>query len=250
MRRIAVPQLVAQPWYPAVLKTCMAEFLTWFVDRVGAARPFVPYLEAALDRVPSAQLVDLQGTTGAGLQCVLPHLDRTVAVEPVTDALSLPTRTAVYSFVNVLHQLEPDEAVAALATAARARQPVVVVEGNNDNWWQAVGMLLFVPLSVLLSAPLVRPFRWSRLLFTYLVPVLPLATSYDGVAALFRLYDPDALLTLARRTGAPDDYVWDAGRAPNGRGGKILYLIGHAGSARQTTHTGSLSRSLATDRAP
>lgn len=239
MKRLLFPQLVAQSWYPAVLKQRTAEFMTWFVNVAGAARPFVPIFEAALQHAPIHQLVNLRRAIGGGLECVIPLLTTPVTVQETDDPRAIPSVDGVYTFVNTFHQLDDEEAVAALSTPSRRRQPVVVVEGNNDNWWQAIGMLVFVPLSVLLLAPWVRPFRWSRLLFTYLVPILPLTTSYDGVAALFRLFSPDELLELAGQTGAPASYVWEAGKSDNGRGGKIIYLIGYDSQGRHANGPGS-----------
>jgi hypothetical protein len=40
-----------------------------------------------------------------------------------------------------------------------------------------------VPLKVLLLTPLIKPQRFWRYVFTYLVPVLPLVIVWDGVAA-------------------------------------------------------------------
>jgi hypothetical protein len=128
--------------------------------------------------------------------------------------------------INGLHRLSPEQAEQLIREVTGAGQPLVVVEGNNDNWWQAVGVLLFAPLSALVSAPFVRPFRAARLLFTYVIPILPLIIAFDGAAALFRLYNPSDLDELFARAGAPG-YVWRTGKAPNGRGGKIIYGIGY-----------------------
>ena len=102
---------------------------------------------------------------------------------------------------------------------------MVVVEGNNDSLWQVVGMTVFVPLAVILSAPLVKPFRVTRLIFTYLIPVLPIVTMLDGFLALFKLYNPNDLNELVSEI-PENNYTWKSAKADNGRGGKIMYLIG------------------------
>jgi hypothetical protein len=100
------------------------------------------------------------------------------------------------------------------------------LEGNNDSLWQVVGMTIFVPLSVILSAPFVQPFRITRLIFTYLIPILPLITMLDGFLALFKLYNPNDLNELIS-TIPVKNYVWKSGKADNGRGGKIIFLMGY-----------------------
>jgi hypothetical protein len=54
----------------------------------------------------------------------------------------------------------------------------------------AGAIVLVVPLAVLVLTPAIRPFRWSRLFWTYLVPVIPASILFDSVVSLFRIYTP------------------------------------------------------------
>ncbi|MEZ5362682.1 MAG: hypothetical protein R2748_10195 [Bryobacterales bacterium] len=66
------------------------------------------------------------------------------------------------------------------------RQPIAAFEAA-----EALGgdlPLVLVPLFVLLMTPFIRPFRWSRLFWTYVIPVLPLAIFWDGVVSYLRAY--------------------------------------------------------------
>jgi hypothetical protein len=71
-----------------------------------------------------------------------------------------------------------------------------------------------------------RPFRWSRLFWTYLVPVVPLMVLFDGVVSCLRVYTPDEMLAMARDV-ASDSYEWDAGHEkPAGAPLPVPFLIG------------------------
>ena len=61
-----------------------------------------------------------------------------------------------------------------------------------------------------LLTPRMRPFRWSRLLFTYLVPLIPLVVLWDGIVSCFRTRTPEELLEL---TKSFPQYNWTAGYA-------------------------------------
>lgn len=76
-----------------------------------------------------------------------------------------------------------------------------------------------------LVTPFIRPFRWSRLLLTYLLPVIPTVAFIDGVVSCLRTYTPDELRELARSVDGATGYDWTAGHAG---GGPIpmTYLIG------------------------
>jgi hypothetical protein len=65
-----------------------------------------------------------------------------------------------------------------------------------------VPMVVFTPLLVLFATPFIRPFRWRRLLWTYLLPAVPLTCWWDGVVSQLRAYtvpELERLASLGRR---------------------------------------------------
>ena len=85
---------------------------------------------------------------------------------------------------------------------------------------------MLVPLNVLAVMPFVRPLGWTNLLFTYLIPVLPLMVFWDGLVSMLRIHSEAHLREFVGDLEAPD-YVWKIGvlRAPR-IPGKLPYLIG------------------------
>jgi hypothetical protein len=79
-------------------------------------------------------------------------------------------------------------------------------------------------LAVFIATPFVKPFRFSRLLFTYLLPLMPLCILWDGIVSCLRVYSPDELRTLVAQLGNTD-YDWDIGTTRVGPG-VATYLIG------------------------
>ncbi len=53
-----------------------------------------------------------------------------------------------------------------------------------------------------------RPWRWSRFLWTYLPPVLPLVGTFDGIVSCLRTYSKAELWELVRGL---DSYDWEIG---------------------------------------
>jgi hypothetical protein len=225
MKRKQVFQFSAQSWYPQFLKRDMYEFMSWFVGKVNAAKPFLPVISEGLAHAPAQRIINIDSRIGAGFETV----KDLISEKP--EMLNLPiqkfntSNSGLYLFVNSFHKLKPDAARSYLQEIAKSRNAVVVVEGNNDSLWQVVGMTVFVPLAVILSGPFVKPFRVTRLIFTYLIPILPVVTMLDGFLALFKLYNPKDLNELVS-TIAEKNYSWKSAKADNGRGGKIMYLIG------------------------
>jgi hypothetical protein len=64
--------------------------------------------------------------------------------------------------------------------------------------------------------------RWSKILLTYLIPLIPLAVLWDGLVSCLRTRTPQELLALTSRF---PQYEWEAGYA---RGAWLapVYLIG------------------------
>jgi len=62
--------------------------------------------------------------------------------------------------------------------------------------------------------PFVRPFRWSRLLYTYIVPLIPFMVLFDGIVSFLRLYSADELAAIVASVPGQDTYHWDIGGTP------------------------------------
>lgn len=224
MKRKQAPQITNSKWFPNFLTRCVHEFMTWFVIKVNAAKPFIPLIEEGLQH--AERIVVINKKCGAGFETVDRLLDEKIKRVFVDADNFTASEEGLYLSVNSFHQFTLDEAKDILQQIAENKQPVVVVEGNNDSLWQVFGMTVIVPLTVLLTAPFVKPFRFVRIIFTYILPVLPFVTFFDGFMALFKLYAPKDLdeLTTSIKT---EGYSWRTGKLDNGRGGKIIYLIGY-----------------------
>ena len=225
MKRKQITQIINVGWFPKFLKTLIAEFLSWFVVKVNATKPFVPVIEVVLDKTNHKKIINIEFGIGAGIETIKPFLKDDVTVDSIHISNFITSEKGVYLFVNSFHQLNSKKAKKILQNIVDSGNPVVVVEGNNDSLWQIVGMTVFVPLTVLLTAFFVKPFRISRIIFTYLIPILPIIIVIDGCIALLKLYNPTDLLELTSSLER-NNYDWKAGKNDNGRGGKIMYLTG------------------------
>jgi hypothetical protein len=90
-------------------------------------------------------------------------------------------------------------------------------------------------LLVFVSTLRICPFRWSRLFWTYVIPVIPFVVLFDGVVSCLRTYRTEELRDLIDGlTGS--EYKWSVGEQL-GRDGKIpiTYAIGHPRLGVETT---------------
>jgi hypothetical protein len=78
------------------------------------------------------------------------------------------------------HHFRPSDARAILADAVRSGVGIGVFEftGRGLRRFAAVAL---APFAVLYAVPFLRPVRWRALLFTYMIPIIPVGVFFDGV---------------------------------------------------------------------
>ncbi len=124
---------------------------------------------------------------------------------------------------STFHHFNPATAREILADAVVRRQGIAVFEAAKCSF-HTIFATAAVPLLCWYVTPRIRPFRWSRILWTYLLPVVPFTLFVDGVLSCLRAYSLDDLQELTDGLGS-GDYRWEMGEQGGGRIG-ITYLIG------------------------
>ncbi len=177
----------------------------------------------------------------AAQQRVAALADATVRYQPEpVDALEVPPHApAIRTMFSALHHFPPATVQHMLQAAVVARVPLAFVDvaaspvvRRLPAWLAPVAavpnlLLLFVLAQLLV--PLARPFRWSRLVWTYLVPAIPALFAWDGTVSALRAYTPEELLAIATSVPGSEHYHWEAARA-----GQSLLLTGY--EQRQPAH--------------
>ena len=65
----------------------------------------------------------------------------------------------------------------------------------------------------------------SRLIWTYLIPVIPFVLWFDGILSCLRAYSPAELAQLISRLEG-NDYQWEIGEV-TGRLAPVTYMLGY-----------------------
>lgn len=244
---------------PRAIRDAATDYLQFIVTKTTPYSAVVPVLASAVERAGTRQILDL--CSGAGgpwrwLQPVLtargldvavcltdkypnleaigpslPPQDGALRYHPHSvDATRIPDElTGFRTVFSAFHHFRPEEARAMLADAVRKRQGIAIFEGTHNSLLGLLAMLL-VPLIVLVTTPFIRPFRWSRMVLTYLVPVVPLVILFDGVVSCQRTYSVQELRDMTDALGA-NGFDWDIGELKSRAGPiPITYLVGVPGA--------------------
>ena len=92
----------------------------------------------------------------------------------------------------------------------------------TSRTFRAFATILLMPVFAWILTPRMRPFRWSRLVLTYLMPLIPLVVLWDGLVSCCRTRTPQELLALTKDF---PQYDWMTGYA-RGTWLPPVYLIG------------------------
>ena len=240
MGRMHLFEFEDQPWFPRLIRAYMQDHLTFMGNLSGPAyQAFVEKLKGAMERLRQNELLDLCSGSGgpartvvrllceqglearARLSDLFPNVTAyqqlakesggmLQGVDASVDATNVPAElNGVRLIANGFHHFPPAQARQVLADAVTKRQGIAVIEMVNRSAFAFVGVLIGTVM-VFFAAPFLKPFRVSRLVFTYLVPLVPLFLLWDGFVSCLRVYSPAELRDLVSQLGATN-YEWDIG---------------------------------------
>jgi len=242
-------------WYPDFIRKSQTDFLRFMMDTFDVFKAAMPIFADALRESGNPALVDLCSGGGGSMLKIRQHLKRagipfratltdlypnTEAfaylkrktdgdidfVATSVDARSVPPSLSGFRTVfNGFHHLRPEACTQLLRDSVEQRQPIGIFEPIDRSVWQLFVNTLPLLLIMILASPFLRPFRWERLAFTYLLPLIPLCTVWDGIASVLRLYTPTEMARLAQKADPEQAFTWQAGKVSHPFG-KVLYLIG------------------------
>ncbi|HXO60909.1 MAG TPA: hypothetical protein VN850_03775 [Candidatus Acidoferrales bacterium] len=252
-------------WFPKSLRDGVTDALQFILSLGGIYRPIVPLLNKAVEATRAARIVDLCSGGGGPwlwlyrLLCVSDERNMEVCLTDkypniaafenarrktggritfypgFVDAACLPRELAGFRTIfTSFHHFTPDEAVAILQNAADGGQGIGVFEAAKRDPLTIL-LTVLMPLVGFLTAPVARPFRISRIFWTYVIPVIPFVLFFDGVISCLRAYSQKELSVLAAQVQA-ENYVWQIGEQSGGLA-PITFLLGYPNPANAIAHT-------------
>lgn len=141
------------------------------------------------------------------------------------DATAVPEDVAhdARVIVNAFHHFDPAQAARIVADAVSRRKSLFVYEGfpRAVTRFLATGPAM---LPALLLNPLMSgQQRVAKALLTYVLPVIPVVATWDGVVSALRMHDEADLRAM---TSPGDDYRWSYEERPYGHGARAVIFSG------------------------
>lgn len=240
MRRKQLVEVEDQPWVPATIRNAITGGLRAATEWFGFADAIAAHLAPRVKASGCTELIDLCAGGGGPTVAVLRALEaqgvharatltdlfpNLAAFERVAresggaigyvaqpvDATAVPEALRGFRLLfNAFHHLPPPVAAGVLRDAMEQGQPIAIYEiVGRDPLTMAA--LLASPLFMLGAVPLLRPFDWRWVPLTYVVPVIPVCSIWDGLVSCLRIYDTTELQALVAPLVRPG-WRWETGR--------------------------------------
>ncbi|WP_136666911.1 hypothetical protein [Flavobacterium sp. H122] len=254
MKRVHLFEFGDQKWFPVFLRNYTTDFLQFLSNKTKMYKSIVPLLEDTLKISKTETIIDLASGGGGGLLWLNSEIKKNIPglkivltdfypnipafrqtkmqsdnfefYEQPVDARKVPPelkglRTQFLS----LHHFEPDDAKLILQNAVDSNTPIAVFEAQERSFPSIIAMLLS-PISVILTTPFIKPFKTGRIIFTYIIPIVPIVVLWDGIVSSLRTYSTNEMQELVDGLENSEKYIWKIDRIKSGPG-TILYLIGY-----------------------
>ncbi len=256
MKRYRFFEFEDYSWFPNALRTGMLDYLRFLIRLLRVYHSITPVLLEVLEQTGETRIIDLGSGGGGPVLQVRQNLNRqnkevTFVLtdkfpnpaawrylrektngqidfypNPI-DAVNVPAELhGVRTLFSAAHHFPPEQIKAVLQAAVDQKQAICLFDGGDKNWFFLLISLIVHPVVFFFCTPFLRPFKLSRLIFTYLLPLIPLTAIWDGCVSILRLYRPTEFLQLAQSIPTKT-YTWKAGKARNGLGLHVTYLIGY-----------------------
>lgn len=262
MKRIELFEFEDFSWFPGVIRSGMTRLIVVLHKILGTTDVLATLISRIRKEHSFDQIVDIGSGSGGAMPMVIEKINTQAPGSPIRLLLTdlHPNRTIVEYFnkqerkdlkyssqsldatnfkdvptgfktmVNSFHHMPPDKAKSILKSAAENNEGILIYEiGENFVptllWWLLlpISLVILIVMSLFMT-PFVRPISWKQLLFTYLIPIIPLCYAWDGQASTMRTYTSDDIAILLDGI-EKEDYQWKIEAAKKENGKKLGYYI-------------------------
>lgn len=218
-------ELEDHSWFPIWLRRYQMEYISWMAVQFALYAPLVPLMNTMQQKDRIREWTDCCTGAAGPVQYLL---NKKFAVDTIflTDkylqpvSISAPNSGVYFETIdvlndpipgkglvtmfNALHHFSPQERQAIIAAIISTNRPFVFAEITHPTLINFLAITLATTFGQLLFTPFVHPFKFRRLLFTYLIPINLFSITWDGWMSVFRSISDKRFIALANKTSTPN----------------------------------------------
>ena len=240
-------------WLPKIFRRFITDLLAYQMDRFGIYHAAHEKIEEVLHKTGHDTMVDLCSGSGGpapeirkkvslglrrNINLVLtdkyPNVEafetlRQSYVQPITASVDaakvLPHLKGFRTMFTAFHHFKPEQARNILQDAVHANMPIGIFE-ITERKAASFMTLLIAPITCFIFSLFVRPYKISRFFWTYIIPVIPLMYTWDGMISNLRTYTKQEWLEMTKQLEG-DEFIWETGEVVSKFHIKVSYLLGY-----------------------
>lgn len=194
-------------WFPHVLRKYQMEFIGILVSRCRLYDKVAEMIKWDLAKNDFINIVDL--CSGSGTPAVFVHkkIHKTGLTTTLTDKYPQQIEMEIdicyqqetvdisnvkissqkyYTMYNAFHHFESEDQKLLLQKVIKNQGNLLIVEIVQPTFLHYLQVTIASTLGVLFLCPLIRPFEWKRLFFTYILPINVLTVLIDGYISIIK----------------------------------------------------------------
>ncbi|MEP2056491.1 MAG: hypothetical protein ABJJ05_01710, partial [Maribacter litoralis] len=226
MKRIQLFEFEDFNWFPKTIRSSMTNLIIVLHKMMGTKEVIAKLLSDCRKVHPFSKIVDMGSGSGGimpeavgllndenpknSIELLLTDLhpnpeivehiknssQKNVSYSPVSlDATNLTQAPdGLKTMINSFHHMPPTKAKEILKSAQDNKQPLLIYEMAQNTiplimWWVLLPIsLVILFVMALLMTPFSKPLTGKQLLFTYIIPIIPICYAWDGQASMPRTY--------------------------------------------------------------
>jgi len=256
MKRYRLFEIEDYTWCPHSVRDGITDYLRIAIKLFGVYKSAPLLIKGLMDRSDYKTIINLCSGGGGGIETIItgferigikdlkiiqtdkfPNLSSFEYIEkkfknnisfipsPI-EADNVPKELkGIRTIFSSFHHFEDSLAKSVLMDAIKNNSSIVIFEGANRSVINIIGVFFTTIILMLLLTPFIRPFKLSRIIFTYFIPLIPIIGIWDGMVSICRISKPDELLELTKCL-ENNSYKWESGNIRNGILTSV-YLIGY-----------------------
>ena len=206
------------PWFPNIIRVGGTDFLRYLLIATDVYKPLIPLISESLSKTNETTIIDLCSGGGGYIEQLFKRLSENTdskisiiltdkfpnfeaynvikektmgqidfANYPV-DAANVPKDLKGFRVMfSAIHHFKPAQVKNILQDAIDNNAPIGIFDGYEKNILAILFVIVFNPIAFLLFTPFFKPFSLSRLFFTYIIPLIPIYTVWDGCVSILRI---------------------------------------------------------------
>jgi hypothetical protein len=255
--RVHLFEFEDQNWLPKAVRKGVTDYLRYVFKVLNFYSPAIPFIAEGLSKTKEENIIELCSGGGGPVETMQKKLftilNRKIKIiltdkyPNVSTYEYIKTKTkgdidylsesvdatrvngevkGFRTMFTAFHHFKPEEVMAILKNAVDQSAGIAIFDVGDRSFFTIFGNLIINPVAIIICTPFFMPFSFSRIFYTYLVPLIPFCAMWDGVVSMFRLYSVEEVVELTKQLDT-EKYTWKVGKIRNEIGMRMFYLVGY-----------------------